>query len=123
MLAYGIVLLFRYTGKDFTLLLVKLIRTDLSSLSFIFHLLVHSLTVLMADCSFLVDSEVFSPVANMAVSSAKVAMVTFLELGMSLVNMRYRIGPRTLPYGTPALISLSSENSLSNLTLNILPVK
>jgi hypothetical protein len=42
-------------------------------------------------------------VARMAVSSAKVAMVVG-EVGRSAVYMRYSNGPRTLPWGMPALI-------------------
>jgi hypothetical protein len=40
--------------------------------------------------------------ARTAVSSAKVAMVVAGEAGSSTVYMRYRNGPRTLPWGTLA---------------------
>jgi hypothetical protein len=43
-------------------------------------------------------------VARTAVSSANVAMVIVWEVGRSPVYMRYSIGPRTLPSGTPAWI-------------------
>jgi hypothetical protein len=40
--------------------------------------------------------------ARIAVSSAKVAMVVAGEVGRFAVFMRYRNGPRTLPWGIPA---------------------
>jgi hypothetical protein len=40
--------------------------------------------------------------AKTAVSSAKVAVVVVEEVGRSAVYMRYKNGPRTLPWGTPA---------------------
>jgi hypothetical protein len=42
--------------------------------------------------------------ARIAMSSAKVAVVVAGEVGRSAVYMRYRNGPRTLPWGTPAWI-------------------
>jgi hypothetical protein len=42
--------------------------------------------------------------ARIAVSSAKVAVVVAGEVGRSAAYMRYRNGPRTLPWGTPAWI-------------------
>jgi hypothetical protein len=45
--------------------------------------------------------------ARIAVSSAKVAVVVAGEVGRSAVYMRYRNGPRTLPWGTPAWIGES----------------
>jgi ABC-type uncharacterized transport system permease subunit len=43
--------------------------------------------------------------------------VLFSNFGRSLVYSRYRIGPSTLPCGTPAFISLSSEYASSCLIL------
>jgi hypothetical protein len=43
-------------------------------------------------------------VAITAVSSAKVADVVSGEIGRSAVNRRQSNGPRTLPWGTPALM-------------------
>jgi hypothetical protein len=40
----------------------------------------------------------------MAVLSAKAAMVVVGAVRRSVVYMRYKNGPRTLPWGTPALI-------------------
>jgi hypothetical protein len=42
-------------------------------------------------------------VASTAVSSANVAVVLSVEAGRSVVYSRYNSGPRTLPWGTPAL--------------------
>jgi hypothetical protein len=41
-------------------------------------------------------------VAITAASSAKVAIADSDEVGRSAVYRRYRSGPRTLPWGTPA---------------------
>jgi hypothetical protein len=48
-------------------------------------------------------------VATTAVSSANVAVVESGEDGRSAVYSRYNSGPRTLPWGTPAL---TGENSV-----------
>jgi hypothetical protein len=48
-------------------------------------------------------------VANTAVSSANVAVVESFEAGRSEVYSRYNSGPKTLPWGTPAL----TEESLT----------
>jgi hypothetical protein len=48
-----------------------------------------------------------------AVSSANVPIVLFGEVGMSDVNKRYRVGPRTLPCGTPAFFFSVTENKFS----------
>jgi hypothetical protein len=45
---------------------------------------------------------------TIAVSSAKVAVVDFGEVGRSAVYCRYNNGPRTLLWGTPALTDNSS---------------
>jgi hypothetical protein len=42
--------------------------------------------------------------ARIVVSSAKVAVVVAGEVVRSAMYMRWRNGPRTLPYGTPAWI-------------------
>jgi hypothetical protein len=49
------------------------------------------------------------PVANTAVSSANVAVVDSVEFGRYAVYNGYKIGSRTLPWGTPAL---SEEGSV-----------
>jgi hypothetical protein len=55
-------------------------------------------------------------VASTAVSSVDVAAVDSVEVGRSAVYSRYNSGPRTLPWGTPALIGESSVYSDSNVT-------
>jgi hypothetical protein len=81
------------------------------------HCLVQELTALMA-CY--VDSWMFSPTAMTAVSSSKVAILVFAVWSTSHVCNRYRTGPNKLPYGTPALISLSFEYLLPCFILNSL---
>ena len=70
-----------------------------------------------ACCSFSVASSTSVPTARMAVSSAKFATVVPTGWGMSLVWIRYRTGPSTLPCRTPALTGLRSEYSSPCLTL------
>ena len=43
-----------------------------------------------------------------AVSSANVSILLLVDIGMSAVYNVYNIGPKTLPCGTPALVSFSS---------------
>jgi hypothetical protein len=71
--------------------------------------------LITANCIFLVESTV-SPTVMTAVSSANLAMVLFNVVGTSLIQSRYKTGPSTLPCGTPALISFSSEHESSCLT-------
>lgn len=47
----------------------------------------------------------FFMVANIAVSSVKVDVMTFLEVGRSLIYNNSRVGPKSFPCGTPALTS------------------
>jgi hypothetical protein len=54
-------------------------------------------------------------VATTAVSSANVAVVDPGEIGRSTMYSRYNNGPRTLPWGTPALTDDSSVYSVSTL--------
>jgi hypothetical protein len=58
-----------------------------------------------------------------AVSSAKVAVVDTSEVGRSAVYNRYNNGPRTLPWGTPALTDDSSVYSVSTFTRKCLLCK
>jgi hypothetical protein len=56
-------------------------------------------------------------VAMTAVSSAKEAVMESGEVGSSAVYRRYSKGPRTLPWGTPALTRERSVSSVSTLTM------
>jgi hypothetical protein len=51
-----------------------------------------------------------------AVSLAKVTVVDSGEVGRSAVYSRYNNGPRTLPWGAPALTDDSSVYSVSTFT-------
>jgi hypothetical protein len=68
----------------------------------------------MAGSLYIVTSEV---------SSAKFAVVESGKVGRSAVYSRYNNGPRTLPWGTPALTDDSSVNSVSTFTRKCLPCK
>jgi hypothetical protein len=54
--------------------------------------------------------------ATIAVSSAKVAVVDSGEVVRPAVYSRCNNGPRTLPWGTPALTDDSSVYSVSTFT-------
>jgi hypothetical protein len=56
-------------------------------------------------------------VAMTAVSSAKVAVMESGEVGRSAVCRRYSKGPRTLPWGNPALTGVRSVSSVSTFTM------
>jgi hypothetical protein len=45
----------------------------------------------------------------MAMSSANVPITVFGEVGRSDADRVYRVGPRTLPCGTPAFIGCGSD--------------
>jgi hypothetical protein len=49
--------------------------------------------------------------------SVKVAMMESGEVGRSAVYRRYIRGPRTLPWGTPALIRVRSVRSVLTFTM------
>jgi hypothetical protein len=51
--------------------------------------------------------------ASTAVSSANIAVVDYVEFGRSAVYSRYNNGPRTLPWGMPALTGESSVYPVS----------
>jgi hypothetical protein len=55
-------------------------------------------------------------VATTKVSSAKVAVINYGEIGRSALYTRYNNGPRTLPRGTSALTEDSSVYSVSTFT-------
>jgi hypothetical protein len=57
--------------------------------------------------------------AGTAVLLAKVAVVGSFEFGRSAVYSRYNNGPRTLPWGTPALTRQSSLYTVSAFTGNV----
>jgi hypothetical protein len=84
-LAYGTFVPLMKIGCCLILLFVKSICTDLDLLSFIRRFIVQIATLLTADCSFLVEISVVSPIAMTAVSSANVAMVLFDVVGTSLI--------------------------------------
>ena len=53
-----------------------------------------------------IRSSRFSPEASKVVSSAKIKARSLQQLGKSLKKMMNKIGPRTLPCGTPEEVSL-----------------
>jgi hypothetical protein len=71
-LAYGTFVPLMKIGCCLILLFVKSICTDLDSLSFIRHFLDQIVTLLTADCSFLLEISMVSLIAITAVSSANV---------------------------------------------------
>jgi hypothetical protein len=56
------------------------------------------------------------------VSSAYKASFVFANVGISLINQVKSLGPRTDPWGTPALMGCVSESVFSIFTLNFLSV-
>jgi hypothetical protein len=55
--------------------------------------------------------------AMTAVSSAKVAVMESGEAGRSAVYRWYSKGPKTLPWGTPALTGVRSVRSVLTFTI------
>jgi hypothetical protein len=86
---------------------------DLDVMAFILHFLnqfwISSSRLVCSFCEAMAGS---LSVATTAVSSAKVAVADSGEVGRSAVYSRYNNGPRTLPWGTPALTEDSSVYSV-----------
>jgi hypothetical protein len=89
---------------------------NLDSLAFILDFLSQFWNASRSVCSFCETMAGSLSVATTAVSSAKVAMVDSGEVGRSAVYSRYNNGPRTVPWGTPALTENSSVYSVSTFT-------
>ena len=64
---------------------------------------------MICSCSNLTAVSGFVCLTIIAVSSANVSTVLLVVVGMFAVYNMYSIGPRTLPCGTPALMSLTSD--------------
>jgi hypothetical protein len=84
---YGIWTLFILTGIYRVTLLVKFTCIDFVSFNLIRHFFVQSLIWLTAVCNFSVASSLFFPTVRIAVSSAKIAMVSFSKVGISQINV------------------------------------
>jgi hypothetical protein len=80
---------------------------DLDPLPFIVHFASQLCIASKLVCSLLEAMAESMSVAITAVSSANVADVISGEIGRSAVNSRQSNGPRTLPWGTPALAGKS----------------
>jgi len=83
---------------------VNVICTDLAWFTFIRHRVYHSARELIWVCRCRIADTGSSLTDSTATSSANDAIVVFPALGMSAVQIKNCIGPRTLPYGTPASI-------------------
>ena len=62
---------------------------------------------MICSCSILTAVSGLVCLTSIAVSSANVNTVLFVVVGMFAVYIVYSIGPRTLPCGIPALMSLT----------------
>ena len=67
----------------------------------------HFSIFVICSCSNLTAVSGFVCLTSIAVSSANVSTVRLVAVGTFAVYNVYRIGPRTLPCGTPALMSLT----------------
>jgi hypothetical protein len=86
---------------------VNVTRIDLDSLTFILHF--KQVWIASKSVCRLCEAMAGSlSMATTAVLSAKFAVVDSCEIGMSAVYKRCNNGPRTLPWGTPALTDDSS---------------
>jgi hypothetical protein len=106
--------LFMWTGEQVSPRVVNVTWTYLNSLAFILHLFNHFCIVSMLVYSFCEAMPGSLSMANTAVLSANVAVVDSVKVGWSTVYSRHCSGPRTLPWGTPALTEESSVYADSN---------
>ena len=77
----------------------------------------------MCFCSSVAAVSGFLCLTRMAVSSANVSILLLTVVGMPAIYSVYSIGPRTLPCGTPTLISLISEYASFIFTTKVLLFK
>ena len=109
--ARGISVPFSVTGGQVFLRVVIVTCTDFSSFGFIFQLTIHLEILSRLSWSFTDALVGCSLTESTAVSSANVPIMIPLVKGISEVKRLYKIGPSTLPCGTPACISLRELES------------
>jgi hypothetical protein len=108
--------MFIWTRGHISLCVVNVTWIDLDPLAFILHFLKQfwiASTLVCSFCEAIVES---LSMATTAVWLAKVAVVDSGEAGKSAAFSRHNNGPRTLPWGTPALTGKSSVYSVSTFT-------
>jgi hypothetical protein len=121
--SWGSCTLFIRTGGHVSLHVVNVTYIDLDSLAFILHFLNQSWIASRSVCSFCEAMAGSLSTATTAESSAKVAVVDSGKVDRSAMYNRYNNGPRTLPWGTPALTDDSSVYSVSTFTRKCLLCK
>jgi hypothetical protein len=104
--------LFIWTGGQVSLRVVNVMWINLDLLACILHFLNQFWIASRSVFSFCKAMAGSLSMATTALSSAKVAVVDSGEVGRSAV---YNNGPRTLPWGTPALSDDSSVYSVSTI--------
>jgi hypothetical protein len=95
--------------------MVNVTWADLDSLGFILHHSNHFCVASRFFCSFCEAVPGLLSVTN-ALALANVVIVQSVEVGRSAVYSSYNSGPRTRPWGTPALTGESSVYSDSDFT-------
>jgi hypothetical protein len=118
--SWGSCTLFIWTGGHVSLRVVIMAWKDLDPLAFILHF---KTSFRLQLGQFAVSMKKWLSVAATAVSSAKVDVVDSGEVGRSAVYRRYNNGPRTLPWGTPALSEDNFVYSVSTFTRKCLLCK
>ena len=88
---------------------VNVIWLHLLRFAFICFSCSHFPIFVICSCSNLTAVSGFVCLTSIAMSSANVSTVLLIVIGMFAVYNVYCIGPRTLPCGTPALMSSTSE--------------
>ena len=102
---WGITELLKETSGQSLGLRVKVMCVDFNSFTLIFHALHHFESMLRWFWRWWEQMCGSELAARMAVSSAYVPIIVFSVVGMSAVNMMYKNGAMSLPWGTPASIS------------------
>ena len=88
---------------------VNVIWLHLLGFAFICFSCSHFSIFVICSCSNLTAVSGLVCLSSIAVSSANVSILLFVVVGMLAVYNVYSIGPKTLPCGTPAFMSLASE--------------
>ena len=88
---------------------VNVIWLHLLGFAFICFSCSHFYIFVICSCSNLTAVSGLVCLTGTAVLSANVSILLLVVVGMLAVYNMYNIGPKTLPCGTPALMSLTSE--------------
>ena len=100
---------FNWIFGGFRFLSVNVIWLHLLRFAFIYLFCIHFSIFVICSCSNVTAVSGLVCLTSTAVSSANISILLLIVIGTLAVYSMYNIGSKTLLYGTPALMSLTSE--------------